>query len=92
MMQGRKSLQEVRVMKMNDISRTVLNNWPIKVFSLILALCIYTIIHFTFIAERELEIPLDLILPAGYTAVSTVPDTVLVTLKGDDRDISFGEK
>ncbi len=75
-------------MKMNDISRIVLNNWPIKVFSFLLALCIYIIVHFTTTATREVEIPLQVMHPAGYTAVSNIPDTVTLILTGEDRDIS----
>lgn len=88
MMRRRKNQREGRAMKMNDVTRGLLNNWPIKVLSLFLAVLIYTIIHFTSLVTREVEIPLRVIHPEHYTAVSTVPQQVTLILKGDDEDMS----
>ncbi len=88
MMKGKRSSREVRMMKMNEISRVILNNWPIKVFSFLLALFIFIIIHFTTFTSREVEVPLRVIFPTGYTAVSTVPESVTLIFQGKDASIS----
>ncbi len=75
-------------MKMNDITRGILTNWPIKVLSLLLAVLIYTVIHLTSLVTREVEIPLRVIHPEHYTAVSTVVQQVTLILTGDDEAMS----
>jgi hypothetical protein len=74
-------------MKMNNLLRTISHNWPIKVFSLLLAVALYLVIHFTTMATVTLFIPLRVIEPVGFSATSTVDDSVELSIYGDKKYI-----
>jgi pyridoxine 5'-phosphate synthase PdxJ len=76
-------------MKLNDLWRTILDNWPIKVFSLLLAIGVYVIISFATLNTRTVEIPLEVRFPAGYEAASTVADSVMLHIRADERYIGM---
>ncbi len=74
-------------MKTNNLFRTVSHNWPIKIFSFLLALGLYLVIHYTTMATVTLQIPLTIIEPVGYSATSTVDDSVELIINGDRKYI-----
>ena len=71
-------------MKLNKHLQNMLYHWPSKVLSLVFAICIYLFIQYSTIGARVVTIPLDVHLPAGYEAMSLVPDSVEVEIRGND--------
>ena len=71
-------------MKLNKNLQTILYHWPAKVLSLVFAICIYLFIQYSTIGARVVTIPLDVLLPTGYVAVSLVPESVEVKIRGDE--------
>lgn len=76
-------------MKLNDIWRAIMFNWPIKVFSLVLAIGLYLVVNYTTMDQRKVEIPLQVVLPSGLEATSTVPDAITLIIKSDSRYIAM---
>ncbi|MGI6432643.1 MAG: hypothetical protein ACOXZ4_02090 [Sphaerochaetaceae bacterium] len=76
-------------MKPSNLWRSLAVNWPVKVFSLLLAVGVFVIINYTSVDQREVEIPLQVVLPAGYSATSTVPSSVLLTIQAEGRYLAM---
>ena len=76
-------------MKPNKLWRTILFNWPTKVFSLLLAIGLYLVVNYATLDQRKMEIPLQVIIPSGFSSTSTVPETVTLVIKADERYIGL---
>jgi len=74
-------------MKMSDLSRVIRHNWPIKIFSFLLALALYLVIHYTTMATATYQIPLTIIEPEGFTIASSVDESVQLSISGDEEYI-----
>ena len=74
-------------MKQNNLLRSVLFNWPIKILSLVFAISFFLVVRYTTLSHREVELPLHVINPRNFTAASTLPNTILVKISGEDREI-----
>jgi YbbR domain-containing protein len=74
-------------MKQNNFLRSVLFNWPVKILSLVFAISLYLVVAFAVSPEREVVLPLQVIVPRGFIAASSFPQTVTVTISGEDRII-----
>ncbi len=62
----------------------MLYHWPAKVLSLVFAVCVYLFIQYSTIGARVVTIPLDVQLPTGYEAMSLIPESVVVKIRGDE--------
>ena len=71
----------------NKALSSVLQNWIPKIFSFLTALFIVLAVRFMNVNDRVVTLPLDVILPEDYTAVSLVPDTVDAVITGSDSII-----
>ena len=71
-------------MKLNKHLQNMLYHWPAKVISLVFAVCIYLFIQYSTIGARVVTIPLDVHLPSGYVAMSLVPESVEVQIRGNE--------
>lgn len=71
-------------MKANKHLQNMLYHWPAKVISLVFAICIYLFIQYSTIGARVVTIPLDVQLPSGYEAMSLVPESVEIEIRGND--------
>ncbi len=71
-------------MKRSKFIQSIFYNWPVKVLSIVFAIAVYLFIHYTTLGERRITIPMEVSLPAGYVASSLVPDSVEISIKGDD--------
>ena len=71
----------------NKALSSILQNWIPKIFSLLIALFIVITIRFMNVNDRVVTLPLTVILPEDYTAVSLVPDTVDAVITGPDSII-----
>ena len=76
-------------MKLNKIMRSLLFNWPVKVFSLLLAVGIFMVVNYATLDTRRVEIPLEVIIPSGYEASSNVPTSVTLHIRADERYIGM---
>ncbi len=71
-------------MKLNKHLQNMLYHWPAKIIALVFAVFIYLFIQYSTIGARIVTIPLDVQLPIGYEAMSLVPESVEVEIRGDD--------
>ena len=71
----------------SKIVSTILQNWIPKIFSLLIALFIVLAVRFMNVNDRVVTLPLNVLLPEGYEAVSLVPDTVEAVITGPDSII-----
>jgi hypothetical protein len=71
-------------MKRNKSFQNLIYDWPAKVLSLVFAIGIYLFIQYSTIGSRIVTIPLYVTLPDSYTAESLVPDSVDISIKGDE--------
>jgi len=71
-------------MKLNKHLQNMLYHWPAKVISLIFAVFIYLFIQYSTTGARVVTIPLDVQLPSGYEAMSLVPESVEVAIRGNE--------
>ena len=71
----------------SKIVSTILQNWIPKIFSLLITLFIVLAVRFMNVNDRVVTLPLNVLLPEGYEAVSLVPDTVEAVITGPDSII-----
>ncbi len=71
-------------MKRNKFFASILTNWPAKVLSIVLAIAVYMFIHYTTLGVRQVQVPLQVLMPPGLEAASLVPDTVGIRITGDE--------
>jgi len=76
-------------MKPNNLWRAIIFNWPVKVFSLVLAIGIYLVVNYATLDQRKVDIPLQVVLPGGYEATSTILDSVTLVIRTDARHIGM---
>lgn len=76
-------------MKPNKLWRSLLEDWPIKVFSLLLAIAVYVVVNYATLDSRRVEIPLHVTMPVGYEATSTIPESVTLMIRADERYIGM---
>lgn len=74
-------------MKTNSILHKLLSNWPMKLSCLIFAVCLVFIVRFSQYRNVVAEIPLQLILPEGYSAQNKIDEKVELTIEGDSKMI-----
>ena len=71
-------------MKLNKHLQNMLYHWPAKVISLVFAIFIYLFIQYSTVGARVVTIPLDVHLPSGYEALSLVPESVEIEIRGNE--------
>ncbi|MBO8436514.1 MAG: hypothetical protein IAA97_06005 [Spirochaetes bacterium] len=71
----------------NKVLSSALQNWIPKIFSFLIALFIVLSIRFMNVNDRVVTLPLEVILPEDFNAVSLVPETVDVVITGSDSII-----
>ncbi len=74
-------------MKTNSILHKLLSNWPMKLSCLIFAVCLVFIVRFSQYRNVVAEIPLQLILPEGYSAQNKIDEKIELTIEGDSKMI-----
>lgn len=71
-------------MKRNKSFQNLIYDWPAKTLSLVFAIGIYLFIQYSTIGARVVTIPLQVKLPESYSAESLVPNSVDISIKGND--------
>ncbi len=76
-------------MKRNKTSSNegVFSNWQIKILCFIFAVVVFVLVYYTGLESRKVSLPLDVILPEKYEAVSVIPDTGNLIIMGDEKEI-----
>lgn len=75
------------MMNRNSILQVILDHWQVKLVSLLLAICVYSLIIFSSTETRMIEIPLNVDLPSNYKAESLVPDSISLKINGSGNII-----
>lgn len=65
----------------------VLYNWQIKLICFILAIFVYFLLVFSIQTSRKVSLPVEVKLPAGYTATSNVPSSIDLIIQGTEDQI-----
>lgn len=76
-------------MKQSDFIQKITHNWPIKALSLILAIFVYLVVLFTTSGHKVVSVPLQVLEPEAFVAVSAIPDAVEISIRGDERTINL---
>jgi hypothetical protein len=76
-------------MKSNKIINNLLRNWPVKMFSFLIALALYLVISLSLMGSLEVEIPITIIHPAGFEALSIVEDKVELTIRTQQKYVAL---
>ncbi len=65
----------------------VFYNWQIKLICFILAIFVYFVLVFSIQTSRKVSLPVEVKLPAGYTATSNVPSSIDLIIQGTEDQI-----
>lgn len=76
-------------MKSNKNVDTLLRNWPIKMFSFLIALGLYLVVSLSLMDSVEVELPLTIIHPAGFEALSILDEKVELTIRTQQRYVAL---
>lgn len=76
-------------MKRNKTSSNegVFSNWQIKILCFIFAVVVFVLVYYTGLESRKVSLPMDVILPENYEAVSVIPETGTLVVMGDEKEI-----
>lgn len=69
-------------MKLNDRIKDFFSDWPAKLCCLLFAICVVFMIRLGAYGKRVVEIPLQVRLPEGYTALNKLDEAVQMTIQG----------
>ena len=62
-------------------------NWQVKIICLLLAILVYFVLLFSIQSSRSMTLPLEVTLPDGYKAESTIPRSVELVIQGTEDQI-----
>lgn len=65
----------------------VFYNWQIKLICFILAIFVYFVLVFSIQTSRKVSLPVEVKLPAGYTATSNIPSSIDLIIQGAEDQI-----
>lgn len=76
-------------MKSNSTINNLLRNWPVKMFSFLIALALYLVVSLSLMGSVEVEIPLTVIHPTGYEALSIVDEKIELTIRAKQKYVAL---
>ncbi len=76
-------------MKSNSTINNLLRNWPVKMFSFLTAVALYLVISLSFMGSVEVEIPLTIVHPVGYEALSIVDEKIELTIRAQQKYVAL---
>ena len=76
-------------MKSNKIINNLLQNWSVKMFSFLVAIALYIIITLSLLGSISVEIPLSVIHPKGYEALSIVDEKIELTIRAQQKYVAL---
>lgn len=71
-------------MSKNSFVQSLLYEWQVKLVCILLACCCYFIITFNSNQDRNVEVPLEVMLPANYESESLVPSSITLNINGSE--------
>lgn len=72
------------MIRRNKFVQTLMYDWVAKICALVLALLLYLFGTYSNLDTRIVNIPVEVKLPTSLEAVSTLPSTVQIHIRGDD--------
>lgn len=63
------------------------SNWQVKILCFVFAVLVFVMVYYTGMETRRVSLPLDVILPENYEAVSVIPESSTLLVMGDGEDI-----
>lgn len=74
-------------MKMNEFLKKLFSDWPNKLFCLLLAILVVFVIRFSSYSQIQVDLPLEVRIPAGYTALNKYDGQITLNITGDAKVI-----
>lgn len=74
-------------MRKVSVLNRILERWPVKVICIALAIVLYILFRVNTITEREITVPLEVVTSEGFVVSSEYPDSINVTLRGEEDEI-----
>ena len=62
-------------------------NWQAKIISFLLAVLVYFILMFSIQNSRTITLPVEVVMPDGYVAISIVPKSIDLVIQGTEDQI-----
>ena len=72
-------------MKIKDIGKSIINNWPVKILSVAMAVLLFYFYRLNTTEEHNITVPLEIILNNDFVAADTYPSEVKITLRGSSE-------
>ncbi len=63
------------------------DRWPVKIICIALAIVLYILFRVNTLTERQLTIPLRVLIPEGFVVSSEYPGSINVTLRGEEDEL-----
>lgn len=79
--------QRSRAMNTRELTKKILENWPAKIFSFVLALMLFLFYRMSSLEERFFSVPLEIETNGEFIPSTSIPRTVKITLKGESEHI-----
>ncbi len=67
----------------DKISFLLLENWKVKIISIVLAVCVFSFFYYFNHSSRTVTIALEVNLPSDYEAESLIPNSVEINIVGN---------
>lgn len=72
---------------MKHNGKSIFANWQVKIICFVVALFIYIIVAYGIQTRRTITLPLEVVMPEGYKAVSVVPESADLVISGSENVI-----
>ena len=72
-------------MKIKEIGESIINNWPVKILSLAIAVLLFYFYRLNTTEEYYINVPLEIILNDNFVVADTHPTDVRISLRGSSE-------
>jgi YbbR domain-containing protein len=74
-------------MRQTSFIYRLFDRWPVKIICIALAIVLYILFRVNTLTERQLTIPLRVLIPEGFVVSSEYPGSINVTLRGEEDEL-----
>lgn len=71
-------------MTKNSFLQSILYQWQVKLVCILLAISCYFLVSFSSYTDRQVVIPIEVILPTDFEAESLIPNSIAININGSD--------
>ena len=74
-------------MKIKEIAETIINNWPVKILSIAIAVLLFYFYRLNTTEVNYISVPLEVLINNNFIAAETYPTDVRISLRGNSESI-----